>query len=88
MFKNYDEVLKHYADKVCVTYTNTNFEKEGFVSYVKAFDKIKDAKSFMQKTKDDGTFVAYANLREFPNKDALKSWAELHEDSLLETNKN
>tara|TARA_R100000664_G_C2742135_1_gene130411 strand:- start:72 stop:353 length:282 start_codon:yes stop_codon:yes gene_type:complete len=90
--KSYEEQLKmlsKVSDKHCVTYSNnpSDFQEQGFVSYVKSFDKVKDARAFKKKMIDDGTYIGYANLKSYP-KAALKSWAELHSDSIIDNTVN
>ena len=80
--EEYKKLLDIVFDKHCVTYSNkpSDFEKQGFISYVKSFERVKDARAFKKKTIDEGTYIGYANLKSYP-KVAKESWAELHSDS-------
>jgi hypothetical protein len=53
---------------------------EAFADYEKAHER-------QMQLREDGTYLSFANLKEFPE-EAIEVWLDIHKDSLLPTTRS
>jgi hypothetical protein len=81
------KLLDYYRDKVCVSYVVSDKKTYDITEVVEAFADYEKAHERQMQLREDGTYLSFANLKEFPE-EAIEVWLDIHKDSLLPTTRS